>query len=307
MSAISLTSDQKRERYLANEEMIDLHKMVVDMYWFTVPSERKEYNNWDTMSFHMSQYANQMSNVVAQKLRDMIKQDPRLPVGTTFNDPRVSVPGIFATQSIFYVTLPGKPWSSSERANPLSGGSSSERANPLSGGSSSEGANPLSGGSSSEGAKRLSRGDDQCETREINIFVSQRCTYNRFGIVPCSLDEKGERTAKMLQRYSLKEDPHGNYTERLEMFSETFDQVMEKLVLLASFESFADLHEYELKRLEVEAQQQRKSTQSYVPRWEKEETETSAKIPTESSPLSRSQKRRLREKRNHSQQTVKLD
>lgn len=253
-SALFLTSEEKRKRYYANKELINLHEMVVKIYWFTVPSERKEYGDeWQDMSCDMSRYMKLMSNVVAQQLRDMIEQDSRLPSGTLINDRRVSVPGIWATESIFYVTLPGKPW------------------------------------------------DSKYETREINIFVSQRCTSNRFGIVPCTLDKKGERIAKMFQRCPPEADPHGECIDRFEMFFGTFDEIMEAIVRLASFESFEALHDYEFKKMEAERLKQKKLP--YIPSWE---TETDAKVATLSgqkgtSSLSRSQRRRLREKKNRSQ------
>ena len=203
----------------------------------------------------MSQYANKMSNVVARELRSMIQQNSRLPLGTKFDDQRVSVPGIFTTQSIFYVTLPGSPW------------------------------------------------DSQYEGREINIFVSQSCTSNRFGIVPCTLDENGKRVAKMQHLLRPGEARHEECTEKFELFCETFDEVMDQLVRLASFDSFADLHECELQKIE---NQRNKPSPYRGPRWEKVE-ESAPPVASSVDSLSRSQKRRLREKRNRSQQAKKLD
>ncbi len=244
-----MTSEEKREKYLAEENLLNLHKMVVDIYWFTVPSVRDEYLNWEEMNWKMSSYMKQMSNVVAQKLRDMIQQDKRLPMGTKFDDSRVSVPGIFAPKSIFYVTLPGKPW------------------------------------------------DCTYDTREINIFVNQSCTSNRFGIIPCTI-EAGVRKGKKIELY----DPKMKWSqcEKIELFSETFDQVMETLVLVASFDSFVDLHDYEVKKVE---ECRSKSMRGYLPPWEKpsnirENIGANTRACTTTLSLTKSQKRRLREKRN---------
>lgn len=194
------------------QEILRLHGLVVGMYWFTVPNERKEYLGiWEPMQTRMVQYAHMMNNAVAQKLYDLIKQDPRLPVGTKF-DP---MPEIHAAKSVIYITLPGKSWVE----------------------------------------------ENETKTREIYISVTKRCTINRFSIVPCIVDKKGTRIAKTFQSSVLPktEDDDIDETfiepEKIKLLAKTFDDVMETLVLLASFESFADLNNHMLEKEKTYQQQ----------------------------------------------------
>jgi hypothetical protein len=227
-----LTINVQNERSRKEREMIKLHELVVGIYWYIDSNERKEYCPvvWEPMVHHMVQCAYIMNKSVAQKLSDLIRQDPRLPVGTTFTDSMypVSNPGINGTKSIFYITLPGKPWDIEENGHP----------------------NP----------------------REIYISVSKHYTVNPFRIVPCTVDATGARVAKTFQpRFTektdvsiglsreIKEEGEIDDTpvehEKIKLLAKTFNDVMELIVLLASFESFAELNDLMLEKEKTYYQQ----------------------------------------------------